>query len=156
LYQYYGVPKVILPQKLHGVFLHKVQRPANPLMRGFDEYFYAPHSRHAGVDRVEIERVAALRILADSEEAGLHLMSTESGREIYIMGHMEYDKETLYNEYRRDTEAGMAPPPPRHYFVDDDPEKGILLRWRSHGPLLFSNWLNYYVYQETPYDLSQL
>lgn len=156
LYHHYGIPKVALPQKLHGVFQHRVTRPASPLVRGFDEIFYVPHSRHAAIDRQAVEAVPELRVLADSPEAGLHLLSTDNGREIYILGHMEYDKDTLYGEYRRDTEAGMAPPPPRHYFADDDPEKEILFRWRSHGHLLYSNWLNYYVYQETPFDLAQL
>lgn len=156
LYYHYGINKVMLPQKLHGVFRHTVARPGNPLVRGFDESFYVPHSRSAGIAKQDVEAVPALRILAESEEAGLHLLSTENGREIYIMGHSEYDKDTLWNEYRRDTKAGLAPPLPQHYFIGDDPEKGVLFRWRSHGHLLYSNWLNYYVYQETPYDLSNL
>lgn len=156
LYYHYGIPKVMLPQKLHGVFRHEVTRPGNPLVRGFDECFYVPHSRNAGIARQDVEAVPALRILAESEEAGLHLLSTENGREIYVMGHMEYDKDTLWNEYRRDTGAGLAPPLPKHYFIGDDPEKGVLFRWRSHGHLMYSNWLNYYVYQETPFDLKDL
>ncbi len=156
LYYHYGIPKVMLPQKLHGVFAHSLERPGNPLVRGFDEVFYVPHSRSAGVSREDVLRVPELRILAESEEAGLHLLSTENGREIYVLGHMEYDKETLYNEYRRDTDRGLAPPLPEHYFIDDDPEKGILYRWRSHAHLMFSNWLNYYVYQATPFDLEKL
>lgn len=156
LYYYYGIPKVMLPQKLHGVFPHTVRRPGNPLVRGFDEIFYVPHSRSAGIARADVDQVPELRILADSGEAGLHLLSTDNGREIYVLGHMEYDKETLYNEYRRDTAAGLAPPPPKHYFIDDDPEKDILFRWRAHGQLLYSNWLNYYVYQATPFDLNEL
>ncbi len=156
LYCNYGIPKVPFAQKLHGVFEHKVERPGNPLVRGFDERFWVPHSRFAGVVRPDVERVSGLRILAGSEEAGLHLLSTENGREIYVMGHMEYDKETLYDEYKRDTARGMNPPLPKHYFIDDDPEKGILFRWRSHGHLLYSNWLNYYVYQNTPFDLQAL
>ncbi|MDL2219969.1 homoserine O-succinyltransferase [Ruminococcaceae bacterium OttesenSCG-928-O06] len=156
LHFHYGIPKLDFPQKLHGVFAHRVTRPSNPLVRGFDEEFWVPHSRFAGVPRTEVERRPELRILAESDEAGLHMLSTENGRQIYVLGHMEYDKETLYNEYRRDAEAGLAPPLPRHYFIDDDPEKGILFRWRSHGHLLYSNWLNYYVYQQTPYDLNQL
>ncbi|MDL2294773.1 homoserine O-succinyltransferase [Ruminococcaceae bacterium OttesenSCG-928-D13] len=156
LYYYYDIPKVGFPQKLHGVFEHRVVRPGNPLVRGFDEIFYVPHSRHAGIDRLAVEKVPELRILAESDEAGLHLLSTENGREIYVMGHSEYDKETLYNEYQRDRAAGMNPQPPQGYFRDNDPEKDILFRWRSHGHLLYSNWLNYYVYQDTPFDLSQL
>ncbi|NLW78572.1 MAG: homoserine O-succinyltransferase [Ruminococcaceae bacterium] len=156
LYHNYGIPKIMLPAKLSGVFEHKVVRPGNPLVRGFDEVFYAPHSRLAGIARPDVDAVPQLRVLAESEEAGLHLMSTDNGREIYVMGHMEYDKETLYNEYTRDKGAGLNPKLPRHYFVDDDPEKGILFRWRSHAHLLFSNWLNYYVYQSTPFDLNEL
>ncbi len=156
LYAHYGIPKQGLPEKLHGVFRHTVTRPGNPLVRGFDECFYVPHSRSAGIARADVEKVPALRVLAESEEAGLHLLSTENGREIYVMGHMEYDKDTLWNEYRRDTAAGLAPPLPRRYFMGDDPEMGVLFRWRSHGHLLYSNWLNYYVYQETPFDLQQL
>jgi homoserine O-succinyltransferase len=156
LYYHHGVSKVALPQKLHRVFEHRVTRPGNPLVRGFDELFYVPHSRHAGIARPDVERAPALRVLAESDEAGLHLLSTDNGREIYVMGHMEYDRDTLYNEYRRDMAAGMAPPLPRHYFADDDPEKEVLFRWRSHGHLLYSNWLNYYVYQETPFDLGRL
>lgn len=156
LYYHYGIPKMMLPQKLHGVFPHKVVRPGNPLVRGFDELFYVPHSRNAGIAKEDVLNVPQLRILAESEEAGLHMLSTENGREIYVLGHMEYDKETLWNEYRRDTHAGLAPPVPRHYFVEDNPEKEILFRWRSHGHLLYSNWLNYYVYQMTPFDLESL
>lgn len=156
LYYYHGIPKVALPHKLHGVFCHTVARPGNPLVRGFDESFYVPHSRSAGIARSDVEAVPELRILAESEEAGLHLLSTENGREIYVMGHMEYDKDTLWKEYRRDTAAGLAPPLPNNYFIDDDPEKGVLFRWRSHGHLLYSNWLNYYVYQKTPFDLKDL
>ena len=147
---------MVFEEKLHGVFPHTVTRPGNPLVRGFDEVFYVPHSRSAGVVRQDVEQVPELRILAESEEAGLHLFGTDNGREIYVMGHLEYDKDTLYNEYRRDTDAGLSPPLPRHYFIDDDPEKGPLFRWRSHGHLMYSNWLNYYVYQETPFDLNEL
>ena len=156
LYYHYGLPKEVYSEKLHGVFEHRVERPGNPLVRGFDECFYVPHSRSAGIPRHGVAKVPQLRVLADSEEAGLHLLSTENGREIYIMGHMEYDKETLLNEYMRDTAAGLAPPLPENYFVNNDPEKGILFRWRSHGHLLYSNWLNYHVYQSTPYDLEEI
>lgn len=156
LHYNYGIPKVEFGEKLHGVFTHKVERPTNPLVRGFDEYFRAPHSRHAGVERAAVEKEPRLRILADSEEAGLHILSTENGREIYVMGHMEYDKETLYEEYRRDRDKGMNPKLPRHYFIDDDPEKDILFNWRSHGHIFYTNWLNYYVYQGTPFNLDEL
>lgn len=156
LYHYYGIPKVMLPQKLHGVFEHRVERPDNPLVRGFDETFYAPHSRSACVSPADVKKVPAVRVLAASEEAGLHLMSTENGREIYILGHMEYDRDTLLNEYRRDTARGLAPPLPLHYFRGGAPEGGVRFRWRAHGSLLYANWLNYYVYQSTPYDLDTL
>lgn len=153
---HYGIPKVDLPQKLHGVFEHQVVRPNNPLMRGFDEIFYAPHSRNADILKADVAAVPELRILAESEEAGLHMLSTENGREIYVLGHLEYDKETLQNEYLRDTQRGLTPPVPKHYYLNDDPNQPILYRWRSHANLMYSNWLNHYVYQSTPYDLSQL
>lgn len=156
LYYHYGIPKYMLPQKLSGVFRHRVTRPANPLMRGFDECFYAPHSRGASLHREDIDKVPALRVLAESEEAGLHMLSTKGGREIYILGHMEYDKNTLQAEYQRDLARGLNPAVPQHYFKNDDPNGEILYRWRSHAHLLFSNWLNYYIYQSTPYDLSML
>lgn len=154
LYHNYGIPKHKLEQKLHGVFAHTVIRPGNPLMRGIDEVFYVPHSRQAYVRREDIERVPQLRILADSDEAGVHILGTDSGREIYVFGHMEYDKDTLLNEYNRD--IANNPPLPRHYFHGDDPQKGINYRWRGAGSLFYSNWLNYYVYQQTPFNLSEL
>lgn len=156
LYYYYGIPKIMLPQKLHGVFKHKVLRAENPLVRGFDEEFWAPHSRSATVSKKDVGAVSALRVLAEGEEAGLHILSTENGREIYVMGHMEYDKDTLWQEYTRDTEAGKKPPLPQHYFHASTPESGIDFRWRAHGQLFFSNWLNYYVYQATPFELDKL
>lgn len=156
LYYHYGIPKHHLDQKLHGVFAHNLLRSTNPLVRGFDEVFYVPHSRSAEIRHEDVDKVPELRVLAESNEAGIHLLSTENGREIYIMGHMEYDKETLQNEYERDAARGLSPPVPRHYFVNDDPAAGVLFNWRSHGNLLYSNWLNYYVYQNTPFDLQTL
>lgn len=153
LYYHYGIDKRMLKQKMFGVFEHKVLRPHNPLMRGFDEFFYAPHSRHTEVLREDIEKCNALRILADSREAGPHIISTENGRQIFVMGHQEYDKGTLAGEYFRDVNKGMKIDVPKNYFRNDDPEDEILFRWRSHASLLFSNWLNYYVYQATPYQL---
>lgn len=153
LYYHYGIDKHMLKQKMFGVFEHKVLRPHNPLMRGFDEFFYAPHSRHTEVLREDIEACDALRILADSREAGPHIISTENGRQIFVMGHQEYDKGTLAGEYFRDVNKGMKIDVPKNYFKNDDPEDDILFRWRSHASLLFSNWLNYYVYQATPYHL---
>lgn len=156
LYHHHGIKKEIFDQKMHGVFEHRVTRPGNPLVRGFDEIFYVPHSRNAGVRKEDVLAVPELRVLAESDEAGVHLLSTENGREIYVIGHMEYDKETLQNEYIRDTERGLHPPVPKYYYRNDDPNGGILFRWRSHGHLLYSNWLNYYVYQNTPFDLELL
>lgn len=156
LYYFHGVNKHLLDQKVFGVFEHNVIRPHNPLVRGFDSVFYAPHSRHTEVRSEEILQKEELRILAESEEVGPHIISTENGRQIFILGHQEYDKETLQNEYLRDINRGLDIKVPANYFKDDDPEKDILFRWRAHANLLFSNWLNYYVYQTTPYDLSQI
>jgi len=156
LHYYYDIPKHPLKSKVFGVFEHKVVRPLNPLMRGFDEIFYAPHSRHTTIKKEDVKKVPEVRILAESKEVGLHILATDNGRQIFILGHQEYDKETLYGEYKRDLDKGLPIEVPKHYFRDDDPEKEILFRWRSHASLLFTNWLNYYVYQETPYDLEQL
>lgn len=156
LYYHYGIDKRPVPAKIFGVFPHKVLRPKSPLLRGFDEVFYAPHSRHTEIVREAVERCPALRILADSDEAGLHLLSTDSGRQIFVFGHMEYDKDTLRLEYERDVAKGLPIDVPRHYFYDNDPANDVLFRWRAHANLLFSNWLNYYVYQETPFDLNLL
>ncbi len=156
LYYHYGIDKQLLDKKVFGIFEHKVVRPHNPLVRGFDEIFYAPHSRHTEVLREDIEKCSELRILADSKEAGPHIISTENGRQIFVMGHQEYDKGTLAGEYFRDVNKGLEIDVPKNYFVNDDPEEEIMFRWRSHASLLFSNWLNYYVYQNTPYDLSEM
>ncbi len=156
LYYHYGIDKRILDKKVFGVFEHRVLRPHNPLVRGFDEIFYAPHSRYTEVRREDIENEPPLRILADSREVGPHIISTENGRQIFVMGHQEYDKGTLAGEYKRDMGKGLDTPVPRNYFRNDDPEGEIMFRWRSHASLLFSNWLNYYVYQDTPYDLSAI
>lgn len=156
LYYYYGIQKHLLDKKLFGVFEHRVVRPRNPLMRGFDEVFYAPHSRHTEVKRADIEAEPQLRILADSPEAGPHILSTENGRQIFVLGHQEYDKATLASEYFRDVNKGLDIEVPKNYFKNDDPDEEILFRWRSHANLLFSNWLNYYLYQATPYNLEDL
>lgn len=156
LYYHYGINKYLTDKKIFGVFEHKVVRPHNPLVRGFDEVFYAPHSRHTTIKKNHILAEPELRILAESEEVGPHIIGTESGRQIFILGHQEYDKETLAAEYFRDVNKGMDINVPCNYFKDDDPEKEILFRWRGHASLLFSNWLNYFVYQETPFDLQKL
>ena len=156
LYYHYGIPKQVMPAKVFGVFPHRVTRPRNPLVRGFDEVFWAPHSRHTQSSPAAIAAQPALRVLAESGEAGLHLLTTENGRQIFIFGHMEYDKYTLRDEYLRDTARGLPIAPPAHYFENDDPAAEVVHRWRAHANLLFSNWLNYYVYQPTPYDLRRL
>lgn len=156
LYYYHGVEKKLLDEKVFGVFEHKVTRAHNPLVRGFDSVFYAPHSRHTEINRDDVVKNDHLRILAESEEVGPHIISTENGRQIFILGHQEYDKETLQNEYLRDINRGLDIQVPANYFKNDDPDGEILFRWRAHANLLFSNWLNYYVYQTTPYDLSQI
>ena len=156
LYYHYGVHKQLLPEKMFGVFEHRVTRPANPLVRGFDEVFYAPHSRHTGISREDVDNCKALRILAESDAAGPFLMSTENGRQIFVTGHPEYDKYTLDSEYRRDVDKGLPIHVPVNYYPDDDPTKPPLFRWRAHAHLLYENWLNYYVYQNTPYDLGEI
>ncbi|MCB6992866.1 homoserine O-succinyltransferase [bacterium 210820-DFI.6.37] len=156
LYYYYGVRKYLLDQKVFGVFEHKVTRAHNPLMRGFDSIFYAPHSRHTEIHKEEVLEHPELRILAESKEVGPHIISTENGRQIFILGHQEYDKDTLAGEYFRDVKKGLDIKVPANYFRDDDPEKEILFRWRAHANLLFSNWLNYYVYQNTPFNIQEI
>ena len=156
LYYHFGVRKVHLPQKMFGVFEHRVTRPSNPLVRGFDEVFYAPHSRWAGLNEDDIAACPDLRVLARSDVAGPMLLSTDSGRQIFVSGHPEYDKYTLDAEYRRDLARGKDIAVPVNYYPGDDPDKPPIFRWRAHGHLLYTNWLNYYVYQNTPYDLAEL
>ncbi|MDO5532956.1 homoserine O-succinyltransferase, partial [Sutterella sp.] len=131
-------------------------RPNNPLVRGFDDVFLAPHSRHTGLNLRDLEATPALRVLAGSRRTGPFLMSTENGRQIFVTGHPEYDLLTLDAEYRRDLEKGLAIAVPENYYPDDDPNRTPHFRWRGHAHLLYSNWLNYYVYQTTPYDLDEL
>lgn len=156
LWYHYGIQKEPLPAKMFGVFPHKVTRPANPLVRGFDEVFYAPHSRHTGIRADDVAACSALRVLAESDEAGLFLLSTENGRQIFVTGHPEYDKRTLDAEYQRDVNKGLDIAVPQHYYPDDDASKEPIFRWRAHAHQLYSNWLNYYVYQDTPFDLDDL
>ncbi len=156
LYHYYGVPKYPLGQKKFGVFKHKVLDSKNPIFRGFDDIFYAPHSRHTEVKRADIEKVSGLKILSESEEAGVYIVQGRNGREFFITGHSEYAPNTLKDEYFRDKEKGMDIQIPCNYFEDDDPQKKPVVRWRSHGNLLFTNWLNYFVYQKTPYNISHI
>ena len=156
LYYHYGVPKYPLDKKLFGVYKHSLDYKRSILFRGFDDVFYVPHSRHTTVLREDIERVPELKILASSPEAGVFAISTPNGRQIFITGHPEYDADTLRREYVRDLEAGKPIDIPYNYFPNDDPTKEPPATWRSSANLLYSNWLNYFVYQTTPYDLEQL
>lgn len=156
LYHHYGVPKHVIDKKISGVFPHHISDPKNPIFRGFDDEFYVPHSRFSEVRRDEVERIEGLDIIAESAESGIYMVMARNGREFFITGHSEYSPGTLDFEYHRDLEKGMNPAIPAHYYVDDDPAKGPIVRWRSHANLLFSNWLNYFVYQETPYDIRDI
>lgn len=156
LYYHYGVKKVPLEKKMFGVFKHTIEYKNSILFRGVDDEFYAPHSRHTTVLREDIEAVPELRILASSEKAGIYAVSTDMGKQIFITGHSEYDADTLKKEYFRDKNAGLDIDVPYNYFPDDDDTKEPLNLWRSHANLLFSNWLNYYVYQTTPYDINAI
>ena len=156
LYYHYGVRKHMLDKKMFGIFPHKADYVRSILLRGFDDVFPVPHSRHTTVLREDIEKVPELKILASSEEAGVYAISSKNGRQIFITGHSEYDADTLKNEYLRDQAAGLGTPIPKNYFPDDDPARDPLVTWRSHANLLYSNWLNYFVYQTTPYDLTTI
>lgn len=156
LFHHYGIPKHPLEKKLSGIFAHTVNQPHSPLFRGFDDVFYLPHSRHTEVRRADIEKVPALQIVSESPEAGVAIVMTPNGRQIFITGHGEYDADTLKQEYLRDLAKDPSTAVPQHYFPHDDPTQAPLIRWRAHASLLFTNWLNYYVYQDTPYDLAQL
>lgn len=153
LYYHYGLKKYLLPEKKFGVYEHHVMNRKVPLVRGFDDYFMAPHSRHTEVRAEDIRAVKELTILAESEEAGVFLAIADEGRKIFVMGHPEYDRITLDGEYKRDKSKGLPIELPKNYYRDDDPEKGPLLTWRATANNLYTNWLNYYVYQATPYDL---
>ncbi len=156
LYYRYGIDKYDLPKKRFGVFPHQIYSPTVKLLRGFDDRFNAPHSRHTEVRKEDIVKHPDLMILAESEEAGVHIVANRDLRHVYVMGHGEYDFDTLDQEYRRDLAKGMAIDPPQNYYRDNDPNNEPLVTWRSHGNMLFANWLNYCVYQETPYDLHTL
>ena len=153
LYYHYGIDKKPLDEKLFGVFRHKADYKRSILLRGFDDEFWAPHSRHTTVLREDIEKVPGLRIIASSEEAGVYAIMNKEGRQIFVTGHSEYDADTLNREYVRDKNLGLPIQIPKNYFPNDDDTQDPIVRWRSHGNLLFSNWLNYFVYQTTPYDI---
>ena len=153
LYYHYGIEKVQLDEKVFGVFEHRVKNRKTPLVRGFDDVFYAPHSRHTTVPTEAIESEEQLIILAESEEAGVFLTMSLDGKQIFVMGHPEYDRVTLNNEYMRDKNKGLEIALPKNYYPDDNFENRPLLTWRSHANNLYTNWVNYYVYQVTPYDL---
>ena len=153
LYYHYGIQKYILDKKISGVFKHRMLNPKSRLFRGFDDEFMAPHSRHTEVRAEDIEKIPELKIMADSEEAGVYIVGNQSGSQFFVMGHSEYDANTLAHEYFRDLDKGMNPEIPAHYFPVDDPTKQPKVTWRAHGTWIYSNWLNYFVYQTTPYQL---
>ena len=156
LYYNHGVEKLKLDKKISGVFRHRTLMPEHPLVRGFNLEFNAPHSRYSGVRREDIEKIDDLVILAESDEAGIYLIANRNGREFYVTGHSEYDFDTLKKEYERDVLKGIDPEIPKHYFENDDPTATPRNTWRAHANLLYMNWLNYFVYQNTPYDLNEM
>lgn len=156
LYHHYGVPKYVLDRKISGVFKHHIDDELNPIFRGFDDVFYVPHSRYSEVRREDIEKIDGLKIIAESDESGIYMVMARGGREFFITGHSEYSPGTLDFEYHRDLEKGINPAIPANYYLNDDPTQQPIVRWRSHANLLFSNWLNYFVYQETPYDIREI
>lgn len=156
LYFHYGVPKYPLREKMFGIFPQRPLLPRLPIFRGFDDVFYMPHSRHTEIRREDILRVPELSLIAESEVSGVSMVMARGGREIYITGHSEYAPLTLDTEYRRDLAKGLPIHMPEHYYEDDDPSRPPLVTWRAHGNLLFTNWLNYYVYQETPYNIDDI
>ena len=153
LYYHYGIQKHPLPEKLFGVYPHHADYKRAILLRGFDDQFWAPHSRHTTIDRADVEAVPGLKILASSDEAGVYIIMNKEGRQIFVTGHSEYDPDTLEREYLRDKAQGLPIHVPVNYYPNDDDTKPPIVRWRGHGNLLYSNWLNYFVYQTTPYDL---
>ncbi|MBR1682813.1 MAG: homoserine O-succinyltransferase [Bacteroidaceae bacterium] len=156
LYYHYGIPKYPLPAKMFGIFPQRPLQPQLPIFRGFDDLFQMPHSRHTEIRRADIEAVPELTIIAESDESGVCMVMAREGREFFITGHAEYSPLTLDTEYRRDLAKGLPIEQPRHYYRGDDPAQGPLVSWRAHANLLFTNWLNYYVYQETPFDIEAI
>lgn len=156
LYHFYNIPKYPLPQKMFGVFKHHSLDPKAPIFRGFDDVFYMPQSRHSEVRAEDIYKVGELKIMAESWESGVYMVMAREGREIFVTGHSEYAPDTLDSEYRRDLAKGLPINPPVNYYKDNDPKQEVIVRWRSTANLLFANWLNYYVYQPTPFDINKI
>jgi homoserine O-succinyltransferase/O-acetyltransferase len=156
LFYHYGIPKYPLPKKMFGVFKHRVNDPFNQIFRGFDDEFFVPHSRHTEIRREDILKVPELTLLSESEESGVYMVMARNGREFYITGHSEYAPNTLDGEYKRDRAKGLPIDIPKNYYVNDNPKLQPVDRWRAHANLLFTNWLNYFVYQETPFDITQI
>jgi homoserine O-succinyltransferase len=156
LYHFYNIPKYKLPKKMFGIFNHTINKPLTPLIRGFDEVFQAPHSRHTEIRRSDVIKINDLEIVSESEEAGVFIIMSKTGRQIYVTGHAEYDPSTLKEEYERDLKKGLQIDIPRNYFPQDNPNNTPTVLWKSHAHLLFTNWLNYYVYQMTPYNLDDI
>lgn len=156
MYYHYGIEKQALPRKLSGVYKHKTRAKNVKLLRGFDDSFMAPHSRYTTIPKETIEACSDLKILADSKDAGVYLVISKNGKQVFIFGHCEYDADTLAKEYFRDLDKGINPDIPANYFPDDNPAKTPKMTWRAHAALLFNNWVNYYLYQETPYDLNRI
>ena len=156
LYFHYGIPKYVLDHKISGVFKHRIDDELNPIFRGFDDEFYVPHSRYSEVRKEDIDKVPELKIIAESDDSGIYMVMARGGREFFITGHSEYSPGTLDFEYHRDLEKGINPTIPANYYLNDDPSQQPIVRWRSHANLLFSNWLNYFVYQATPYDIREI
>ena len=156
LYFHFGIEKEMLPKKLSGIYKHKVDKKTSILFRGFDNEFFVPHSRYTGISRAAVEADKRLKLISSSEKAGVYAIATENGKQVFITGHPEYDPLTLKKEYERDVAAGIDPEIPENYFENDDPNGEVLVRWRAHANLLYSNWLNYFVYQTTPYDIDKI
>lgn len=156
LYHFYNIPKYPLTHKMFGIFKHTIKDALNPIFRGFDDIFYVPHSRHTEVRAEDIEKAKGLTLLSTSEESGVYMAMARAGREFFITGHSEYNADTLDTEYKRDLEKGLEIEMPVNYYLDNNPDNTPIVRWRGHANLLFSNWLNYFVYQETPYDLTKI
>lgn len=156
LYYFYGIKHHFYDDKLSGIYSHRVLKPTSPLFRGFDDIFYAPQSREIYVTKEQIASVPELELMADSDDAGVTIVKTEDSKKFFVTCHAEYDSDTLKNEYFRDLDKGLDPKIPQNYFPDDDPEKAPVVNWRSTGQLLYTNWLNYYVYQSTPYDVESI